>query len=235
MNRVAWNRLASDYSASVCDIVATDRAGAVDALVQLALQRRAFPTTIDLGCGIGTFVKRYATRLGPTIGVDYASKMLTVAKRRCGKLENVSWICASIEHTAALLGHRADFVVCLNVLTCRVQSHRESQWQNLADITKRAGCALIVLPSIESARFVETHHRGNGSKVFIGRTGLVRNEGDEQMYYSRQGVCAALDRFGFRCLRVTRVSYPWIEEGLRHSANKNGALPWDWACLAVKR
>src|SRR5689334_5311522 len=97
VSREQWNRLAARFNSSVCDIVAGDRDKVVDALVEEALKRRPRPVVIDLGCGMGTFVRRYSRRFGETIGVDFAERMLRGARRRCAKVPRVRWVCASVE------------------------------------------------------------------------------------------------------------------------------------------
>jgi len=239
VSREQWNRLAARFNSSVCDIVAGDRDKVVDALVEEALKRRPHPVVIDLGCGMGTFVRRYGRRFGETIGVDFAERMLRGARRRCVKVPRVRWVCASVEDTPRKVGETADLSVCLNVLTSPDATLRRRQWKALGKITNPGGCTIVVLPSLESSELVaqvEERLRPGSSGARTGDGTVVNRGKARQKHYTREELRDAAEHGGFRVLRIVRVPYPWKDEGIEAAKSvTRGRQPWDWALLAVRR
>jgi SAM-dependent methyltransferase len=240
VNRTQWNRLAERFNSSVCDIVAGERGKVIPSLVREALRRRPKPVVVDLGCGVGTFIHRFGAKFGETVGVDFAERMLVGARRRCRQVPRVRWVCASVEQAPARVGEIADLSVCLNVLTAPDAALRRKQWKSLAAITTPGGCTLVVLPSIESAQFVarveEELRRRTASAAGAGPDGEVFRGKARQKHYTRQELGEAAERAGFRVVRISRVYYPWADEGIHtRTAATRGRYPWDWALLGVKR
>jgi len=239
VSREQWNRLAARFNSSVCDIVAGDRDKIVDALVEEALRRRPRPVVIDLGCGMGTFVRRYGRRFGETIGVDFAERMLRGARRRCAKVPRTRWVCASVEEAPKLVGETADLSVCLNVLTSPDAALRRRQWKALGKITNSGGCTIVVLPSLESSELVarvEERLRPGSSGERSGDGTVVNRGKARQKHYTRKELREAAERAGFRVLKIVRVPYPWKDEGIQATKTlTRGRQPWDWALLGARR
>lgn len=239
VSREQWNRLAARFNSSVCDIVAGDRNRIVDGLVEVALARRPKPVVIDLGCGMGTFIRRYGRRFSESIGVDFAERMLRGAKRRCARVPRVRWVCASVEEAPRAVGETADLSVCMNVLTSPDAALRRRQWRALGKITKAGGCTIVVLPSLESSELVaqvEEKLRPGSSGARTGDGTVVNRGKARQKHYTRAELKDAAERAGFRAAKIVRVYYPWKDEGVSaDSAMLRGRQPWDWALLGVKR
>ncbi len=240
VNRKQWNRLAERFNSSVCNIVEGERGTVIPSLVREALRRRPKPVVVDLGCGVGTFIERFGEKFGETVGVDFAERMLVGARRRCRKVPRVRWVCASVEQAPARVGQIADLSVCLNVLTSPNAALRRKQWKSLAAITVLGGCTLVVLPAIESAQLVarveEQLRRKTASLAGADAEGAVFRGKARQKHYTREELREAAERAGFRVLRISRVYYPWADEGLHtRSAVTRGRYPWDWALLGVRR
>ncbi len=238
LSRAHWNRLAARFNSSVCDITAGERGGVVDALVQEALRRRPRPVVIDIGCGVGTFIRRYGRRFEESIGVDFAERMLRGARRRCAKVPRTRWVCAGVVEAPAKVGCRADLTVCMNVLTTPDAALRRRQWRALGRITKPGGCVLVVLPSFESAEFVARvqDRLDPGSSASRFDDGSVHRGRARQKHYTRAELRAAAEDAGFRVLRLPKVHYHWSDEGLAPPNRvARGRYPWDWALLAVRR
>ncbi len=233
MKRADWNRLAVAFEGRL-RIVAADRRRILAGLVHVVLTHGRRAAVVDLGCGPGTFVRTFGHLFDEAIGLDYAPRMIAMAKRRCASLPHARWICAAVGHAPALLGQVADLVVCLNVLTSTTRTRREAHWASVAAVNKPGGFALIVVPSVESARFVEC--AAGAAAPASPRDGRhVRRGGHFQKLYTRREVVDHLARFGYRNIRVTRVFYPWRVEGIVSPGPAAGGLPWHWACLAVRR
>jgi citrate lyase beta subunit len=126
----------------------------------------------------------------------------------------------------------------MNVLTTPDAALRRRQWRALARITKPGGCAIVVLPSFESARFVadvqDCMEPGSSAAQF--GDGSVHRGRARQKHYTRAELRAVAERAGFRVLRMPKVYYNWSDEGLAPPERvARGRYPWDWALLAVKR
>ena len=235
MNRADWNRVAFRFDDAVCDIVAADRRRVIAGFVERVLtHRNRHAVVVDLGCGPGTFVRTFGHLFDEAIGLDYAPRMIAMAKRRCASLPHARWICAAVGRAPALLGPVADLVVCLNVLTSTGRTRRQAHWASVATVNKPGGFALIVVPSVESARFV-ARATGAAAPVNLRDGRHVRRGGHLQKLYTRQELVDHLTLFGYRNVRVTRVFYPWRVEGIVSPGPEAGRLPWHWACLAVRR
>jgi SAM-dependent methyltransferase len=239
VSRAQWNRLAARFNSSVCDIVAGDRDRIVDALVEEALRRRPKPVVIDLGCGMGTFVRRYGRRFGETIGVDFAERMLRGARRRCAKIPRVRWVCASVEEAPEKVGETGEITVCFNVITSPDATIRRRQWKALGRITKPGGSTIVVLPSLESSELVaqvEDRLRPGSSGARSGDGTVVNRGKARQKHYTRGELRAAAERAGFRVSKIVRVYYPWRDEGVDAPQRvTRGRQPWDWAVVGVRR
>lgn len=238
LSRTHWNRLAARFNSSVCDITAGERGRVVDDLVREALERHPKPVVIDVGCGVGTFIRRYGRRFRESIGVDFAERMLRGARRRCAKVPRTHWVCATVVKAPKQVDRQADLTVCMNVLTAPDVALRRRQWRALGKITRPGGCALVVLPSFESAQFVAAVEERMTRAASAARLedGSVHRGRARQKHYTRTELCAEAERAGFRVLRVPKVHYNWSDEGLAPTQTiANGRYPWDWAMLAVKR
>jgi SAM-dependent methyltransferase len=234
VNRADWNRLAPRFDGAVCDIVAADARQVLARLVQRALTQRRHRVVVDLGCGHGTFIREFGRLFESITGLDYAPRMIARARRRCARVPGARWLCAGVERAPALLGPVADLAVCLNVLTSTQRARRDSQWAALAGVNKPGGLALVVLPSVESARFVArvTGVTQHSAKLRSDRQ--IRRGPHVQKLYTRQELIDYFTRFGYRKVSITRVFYPWRVEGIASRDVAAASLPWHWACLAVR-
>ena len=229
MSQQGWNRLAAEFESSVCDITATSGA-AIAKLVALAKPSRR-QTLVDAGCGIGTFVERFGERFGKIIAFDFASAMVKRARRRGGEFEHAEWHALPLEDAGEKFGAVANFAVCLNVITSPKARLRERQWNSLATLVKPGGHLLVVVPSLESARYVAELD----DEAFHGSVGkeneLIRRNDTEQKHCSRQELRQIVTQESFEVVALRKISYPWEDDGVDLTERKS---PWDWACLARK-
>ena len=238
LTKAQWNRLAERFNSSVCDITSGERGRVIHELVESALDRRSRPVMVDVGCGVGTFIRRYGRRFEESVGVDFAERMLRGARRRCAKVPRVRWVCSAVEDVPKKVGRISDFTVCMNVLTSPSAALRRRQWRALGQITHPGGCLLVVLPSFESAAFVaEVEERMNpGSSAQREADGTVHRGRARQKHYTRAELRESAERAGFRVLKTPKVHYGWVDEGLSPSrSHARGRYPWDWALFAVRR
>jgi SAM-dependent methyltransferase len=233
MKRAQWNRLAETFEEEVCDISREETADQLASLVRLALPSVGSCVLADLGCGLGSFLLKYRRHFSKMIAVDFASKILARAKKRCARLDGVEWHCMEIAKAGHVLGSVADLTVCMNVITSPDAAVRSAIWRSVARVTKAGGYALVVLPSLESERMVQAVSNGKAKDSGPGKNGLVLREDAVQKHFLRSELEPALARYGFELFRIRRAYYPWRKEGMRkpHKATGN---PWDWACLALR-
>jgi SAM-dependent methyltransferase len=225
MSQRAWNLLAAEFEDSVCDITATSG----DRLAELVDRTRPTrrQTLVDAGCGIGTFVERFGPRFGKVVAFDFAEAMVQRARRRCRDLRHAAWHAMPLEDAGDEIGPIAHLAVCLNVITSPDAKLRGRQWQSLATLVRPGGHLLVVVPSLESARFVAEWD--DQAPELPDDQDLIRRTDTLQKHYSRGQLRRRVTQEGLRVLSLRRISYPWSEEGSELVARKN---PWDWACLA---
>lgn len=225
MSERAWNLLAAKFEDAVCDITSTSG----DLLAKLVDRTRPNKrqTLVDAGCGIGTFVQRFGPRFGRVVAFDFASAMVMRAKRRCRDLDHATWQAMPLEAAGERLGPIAHLAVCLNVITSSDSRLRGRQWESLAALLRPGGHLLVVVPSLESARYV-AELEGDSSS---GEADLIRRTDTRQKHYSRAQLRRRVGEHGLQVLSLRRVPYPWSEEGSELAAAKQ---PWDWACLALR-
>lgn len=235
VSRAQWNKLAARFNSSVCDIVAGDRHRIMDGIVNAAVGNRKDATLVDLGCGMGTFIQRYGRKFGAIVGSDFAERMLRGARRRCATMKHVRWVCVGVEDAPRLLSNAADLTVCLNVLTSPDAALRRRQWKALAQVTKPGGRVIVVLPSLESSELVaqiEERLRPGSSGARL-EDGSVHRGHARQKHYTRAELRAAAERGGLRVQKITRIPYPWKDEGVAAPKSvTRGKQPWDWVLVA---
>jgi SAM-dependent methyltransferase len=235
MSRTSWNRLADRFETRVCDITRTETSDQLRRCVAAVAPSPRRSVLVDLGCGIGTFIAQFGDRFREIVAVDIAPRMVERAKERCnGALPQTTWLAMGIERAAKLIGPRADLTVCLNVITSPQRARQHGLWASVAAVTKPRGHALVVVPSIESARMVRDVETRGWKRVSRAEVdGVVRRAGVWEKHYAREELSALLPRYGLVARRIGRGYFPWSLEGLTKPRGSD-AKPWDWVCLAQR-
>jgi len=236
MDRAAWNELAEDFEELVCDVVSEETNDQLRRFVGAARPMPKEPVLVDLGCGIGSFILRFGGRFKEIVAVEFAARAIAQAKERCAAVAGIEWLTMDVARAAKRIGARADLTVCLNVITSANAVVRKAQWLSLATVTKPAGFALIVVPSLESEEMIQDHIRRGvkGVKSTTSIDGVVDADGKQQKYYRRDELISLVSGQGFQVKRVGRVVSPWSREGLDRPRSGNDKGPWDWICLAQR-
>jgi SAM-dependent methyltransferase len=236
MSRTDWNRLANKFETRVCDITRTETSDQVSRCVAAVAPSPQRSVLVDLGCGIGTFIQHFGDRFREIVAVDIAPRMVERAKERCnGRLPKTTWLAMGIERAAKRIGTRADLTVCLNVITSPNRARQDGLWASVAAVTKPRGYALVVVPSIESARMVrEVETRGRRRVKPTEADGVVRRADVWEKHYERRELSALLPRYGLVAKRIARGYFPWSQEGLTKPRSGDYKSPWDWVCLAQR-
>jgi 2-polyprenyl-3-methyl-5-hydroxy-6-metoxy-1,4-benzoquinol methylase len=231
MNRKQWNTLAQSFEKDVCDISREETADQIKHYVARAKIPKAGAVLVDMGCGIGTFIRQYGHRFTEIVGVEYAASIIARAKQRCAGIGDITWHTAGVEAAGKRIGPIADLTVCMNVITVPSAAKRLAMWDSLAAVTKRGGHALVVVASIEAERMIE---KLLGEEPQDHRDGLVDHDGDLQKHFAREELAADFARAGFTVKIIGKVYYPWSKEGLRETPTLRASPPWDWAALAER-
>lgn len=228
MKRADWDRLADEFASETCDITAEESAAAMARFVGLARIPGRGAVLADLGCGVGTFIARFGDRFETIHGVEFAPRIIAQAKKRCGA--DVNWLTMDIPRAAKAIGRAAHLAVCLNVITQSGEAARAKLWASVSAVTRRGGCALVVVPSMESERMVVEA----GAEKNWRAGGLVRRDGVWQKHYARGELEDIFARHGFARPHIGRAHYPWSVEGMRQTKARRDKRPWDWIALGKK-
>ena len=231
MNARDWDRLAAAYAAEVCDIFSRDRRNVIGRWLQSRGLRRGRRTVLDIGCGIGSFFKKYGRYFGQKTGTDHSRRMLQIAAARCRGLSDLHWQQADAQKMPAALCDSADLVVCSNVITfVSVAACRRAMRATVRG-AKPGGWLLFILPALESHDAVVALETGRRAPRRPGATAIVRRDDRMQRFYTRAGARELATRAGLHAVSVRKVWYPWSDEGITR-APRGQELPWDWLLTA---
>jgi len=240
MTRRDWNRVASVFEAEICNIVGTDYRRVLGRALFGIRSDWSKSVVVDLGCGIGTFIKRFGHKFKLIYGVDYSKHMLDRAQRLCGGVRNVRWVLADIRKLRARSVPKADLIVCLNVITSASAAVRAEIMRSVGRVTSEEGWALVVVPSLESEIHAAVMTSAVERKVPLFRHlkpgGLVRRGDTTQKYFTKDEIVQSLGRHtGFGLFHVRKVWYPWSAE-LEISIPPQYRLvpPWDWLVICKR-
>jgi hypothetical protein len=235
VSRKEWDKLADAFEKEVCDITRETKDGHIARLFRSLRFDPRTSVLVDLGCGLGTFLGRYGRHFRECFGVEHAPRIIARARKRYAG-RGIVWMTSSLPPAARRIGRRSDLTVCMNVITMPEARVRESMWASIANVTKKKGHALIVVPSIESDRMVERVAYGTSLAEAKAEApdGLVDRGGSRQKHFARDELREILARHGFRTRKIQRVTYPWQKEGLRKPRNAGARKPWDWLVLAER-
>jgi len=230
MNRREWNKLAATFEKNVCDIAREETDDRIRSYVAAAKIPRRGGVLVDMGCGIGSFILQYGHRFAEIVGVEYASKIIARAKKRCAAVEGVTWHTAGVEAAGKRIGPRADLAVCMNVITVPSAAKRRAMWDGIASVTRRGGHALVVVASIEAEKMIGKLLEEESEYP----NGLVDHDGALQKHFARDELKADFSAAGFRVKKIGKAFYPWAKEGLRETPKLRANRPWDWVALAER-
>ncbi|MBL8550145.1 MAG: class I SAM-dependent methyltransferase [Hyphomonadaceae bacterium] len=234
MRAADWDRHADDFEDLVTDVLEDGSGRELDAYVAAVKPSQATSVLVDLGCGVGSFIRKYAGRFARAHGIDFAPRIVARAAALCQGLRGVSFEAMDAARAPEKWAGAADLTVSLNVITSPSAAKRKALWASVAGVAKPGGRALVVVPSIECYRMVERAEQSLG--LFLQAPskadGMAVRADAWQKHYEREELQALLCSLGFRVERLGKAIYPWSQEGL--PANSGAQKPWDWICLAQK-
>ena len=221
-----WDRLAAAYDDEVCDIFVRDREKVIARWLRARGLLRGSNALLDIGCGIGSFIRQYGRFFGEKTGTDHSRRMLQIAALRCRKLTDCAWLKADVQSLPPSLHARGDLVVCSNVITFVSSAACARALREVVRCTKPGGWVLLIQPALESHDAVVAHETGRPAPK-RGRTTIVRRDDRMQRFYAHAGARDLAAKAGLRSVRVSKVWYPWSDEGVT-PAPRGRELPWDW-------
>ena len=225
-----WDKLAAAYEAEVCDIFVRDRRQVITRWLKTSGLLRGRKTLLDVGCGIGSFVKKYGRHFGAKTGTDHSRRMLRIAARRCRSLPDCAWLQADVQALPSSLHDRGDLVVCSNVVTFVSAAACHRAMKQVARCARSGGALMFILPALESHDAVVALETGH-ARPKRGATAIVRRDDRMQRFYTGEGAHQLAARAGLRTVQVRKVWYPWADEGIT-PAPRGLELPWDWLVTA---
>lgn len=247
MKASEWDALAPEFDEDVFDPTGTDLRGAVPRALRTVGR---VDLAVDFGCGIGRLLPSLVRRADRVVGLDFAQALLDRAHDRLAGAPNVELRRADLSRP--LRSPRgAGLVCCVNVLLSPDARVRRGIGRNLRNALAEGGHLLLVVPSLESAmwvndRLIAANERdgARGARALRGGIGtdarsardLLRGVVDQgsarTKHYLREECIVELRALGLEPVREDRVEYPW-DAYLDHAPRWLGEpLPWDWLFLA---
>jgi ubiquinone/menaquinone biosynthesis C-methylase UbiE len=147
-NAVARSPAASVALYSMGDETALDRATQdVIALMRHARLLGRDRDMLDLGCGIGRFVRALAPELRHVTGLDISRKMIEEAQRRCAHFANVRLAVSSGRDLATISDNSVDLILAADVFPYLVQVDLDLAATHLREAARvlRSGGAMLIL------------------------------------------------------------------------------------------
>lgn len=226
MNAADWDKLANAYAAEVCDIFMRDRRGVISGWLKSSGQLRGRRSVLDLGCGIGSFFRKYGRHFGTKTGSDHSARMLHLARSRCRGQPDIAWEQADVFALPARWRAGADLVVCANVLSFVAPGACRRALRQIVRTIKPGGRVLLIIPSLESHDAVVALETGRPAP-HRRATAVVQRDDRRQRFFTAAGITQLAGGTGLREVRVSKVWYPWVDEGVTRPP-RGAEPPWDW-------
>lgn len=252
MDQTYWDQLASTYDQQVFSSLRSDRA----AIITKRLNRYADATAdaCDFGCGVGQYLPELSRRFARVDAIDLSPKLVSVAKKATAHLDNVRYFQGSLTDKK-LPVRRTHFGVCANVLIMPSLETRAAILNTLHRYLKPGGRILFVIPSAESALFVNqrlvqwNQRMGFTEKEAIDASirpsraaaadilnGVFDNGSEPTKHYLREEFTALLHDSKFKTLSADKIQYGWHTEFDDPPTwlDESNLYPWDWLFVAQR-
>ncbi len=230
MNATDWDKLANAYAEEVCDIFMRDRRGVIARWLRSNGLLKGRRTVLDLGCGIGSFFRKYGRQFGTKTGSDHSAQMLRYALSRCRAQPDITWERADVFALPARWHSSADLVVCANVLTFVAPGACRRALRQIVRTIKPGGQVLLIIPALESHDAVVAFETGRPAPNRHA-SAVVQRDDRRQRFFIAPGIHQLALGTGLVDVRVRKVWYPWVDEGITRPP-RGAESPWDWLVTA---
>ena len=221
-----WERLAKVYAKEVCDIFMRDRGKVISRWLRAQGLLGGRKAALDIGCGIGSFFRKYGRYFSHKTGTDHSARMLHYAARRCRSQPEIAWRRADVLALPAELRASADLVVCSNVITFVSLPDCRRALRQVRRAARPGGRVLLIIPSLESHHAMLAPASGRRRRHHAA-TAVVRRDERMQRFFTEAGCTQLAAGAGLRDIKVQKVWYPWSDEGYAR-APRGHEPPWDW-------
>jgi SAM-dependent methyltransferase len=239
--------LADGFDTDVFDPTGTDLGGAFER----ALRRVGrVELAVDLGCGTGRLLPRLLRQANRVVGIDFAEELLHLGRARLGENERAEL--RRVDLARPLRSPRgAELATCSNVLLAPDEALRLAILRNCRRVLAPGGRLLLIVPSLESAlwvndRLVAWNRRAGigGTRAFRGGIGtdpssardllggIVDQGGVRTKHYLREELEETLRRIGFEIDATERIEYAWGDYFDAPPKWLGATGPWDWLVQA---
>lgn len=230
MKATDWDKLANAYADEVCDIFMRDRRGVIARWLRTSGQLTGRRSVLDLGCGIGSFFRKYGRHCGAKTGSDHSARMLHFARSRCRTQPDITWAQADVFALPDSWRASADLVVCANVLTFVAPGACLRALRQIGRTMKPRGHVLLIIPALESHDAVVAFETGRPAPKRRA-TAVVQRDDRRQRFFTADGIHRLVRSTGLVGVRVQKVWYPWVDEGITRPP-RGAEPPWDWLVTA---
>ncbi len=226
MNAKDWDKLANAYADEVCDIFMRDRRGVIARWLKTNGLLSGRRSVLDIGCGIGSFFRKYGRHFGIKTGTDHSDQMLQLARSRCRGQPDITWERADVFALPTRWRSSADLVVCANVLSFVAPGACRRALRQIGRTIKPGGRVLLIIPALESHDAVVAIETGRPAP-HRRSTAVVQRDDRRQRFFTAAGIHQLAAGTGLLEVRVRKVWYPWADEGITRPP-RGAEPPWDW-------
>lgn len=247
MDKEYWEKISGNYDGEIFDVLENDTNDVIIAFLRHIASSQK--TIADAGCGIGKWLSLLSSLFGNIVAIDISDANIEYARKKYKRLKNVVFengdIASGLNYPDLF-----DAILCVNAVITDSYSKRDNFFKNLSLSLTHGGSLILVVPSLESALYVDyifdKCNRKNGflQKKKLGKvdgallqnlkTGIINLDGVPTKHYLEEELTDTLNEFGFEIQEITKVEYNWNTEIEMPPKWLEDPYPWDWAVLAKK-
>jgi SAM-dependent methyltransferase len=228
-----WDELAPRFDDEVFDAVrdSSNRCTLIE-IKRAAAKRGAL---VDFGCGTGRHMGMFSSLFDNVVGIEQSPACLEIARQRCAGLSNVSLLVGT--RTPRSMRHSFDVVFCSNVAIHPMRAQWRGVLISVAGLLRPGGRLVLVVPSAESARLVDSRTPSDGRTPAELREqwsqGIYDVGGVATKHFEKDELRRALRYAGLRVMRIRPNEYSWSSHGLTAPRASKSIRPWDWVAVAT--
>jgi SAM-dependent methyltransferase len=247
MDKAYWENIFERYDEEIFDVLENDH----NEVIVSFLEKFASSEKIiaDIGCGIGKWLPLLSSQFGKVVAIDFSESNVDYAAKKYKGLENVTYEVGDM--TVGLKSSfRFDLILCVNAVITESYPKRQAFFKNLSGGLQKDGHLVLVVPSLESALYVEyilnkcdrkngisenevdneAHNAGHDEF----KKGIVNLNQVPTKHYLEEELIDILYEFGFAIQKIAKVEYTWDTEIGKVPGWLKSPYPWDWVVLAKK-